>query len=128
MAKHKLKYCTKYKVYKDYIFEEIDHKLFGTIRSAIINGERYYSSTDIAKACGYRSPSAKAYKGMHHFDEDTHEYIIYIKGNTKTRLRVVSAEDAILIVASMRTDAGQKLLKWLLRKLREDDWNKYQSE
>lgn len=127
----KLKHCVKYNVYKDYIVDPIDHEIFGKIRSFIIDGERYYSSTDIARSIvNKKTAHTLAYNAMHRFDEDIHEYVMYkIPGSKyKSRLRVVSAENAIIVSAGINLPRARMLLKWLLRQLKEDSWNHYYSD
>lgn len=117
--KRKLKHCTDYKYFKEneYVYEPIDHPIFGHIRTFIINGERYYSSTDVARSIGATSGYSFAYNRIHKAGEDIHYYVRFINpgSNYVTRIRILPADLILLIAAGSQLKDARKLIKFILK-------------
>lgn len=117
--KRKLKHCTDYKYFKEgeYIYEPVNHPIFGHIRTFIINNERYYSTSDIARSIGSTSPHNFVYGRIHSAEEDLHYYVKFVNpgSNYTTRIRVLPAELVLIVIAGSTLRDARKLIKFILK-------------
>lgn len=102
-------------VHKKYKFEIIEHPIFGEIRTAIINGKRYYSSKDIGKSLNIKAPSSGATRHLR--DASPAQYIVYKRlsdGHT-SYLRVIPIDEVLFLISDFRSSKqARELLRWLL--------------
>lgn len=115
MGKKKSKKYTMSKIHPEAKVEYRYHKIFGYIRTAVIDGVTWYSINDICKSLGYKRSNNVAYKYLNDDYSVAPQYVlIKTTHEHKTRLRMIPPEEVIIFLASVQKKSAKAMLKWIL--------------
>ena len=115
MSKKKSKKYTTSKIHPEAKVEYKYHKLFGYIRTAVIDGVTWYSVNDICRSLGYKRTDNIACKYLNGEYSVAPQYVLVKTSREyKSRLRMIPPEEVIIFLASVRKQSAKAMLKWIL--------------